>query len=47
MSVGLEGRKELNAHPTWNKTFGPMQKKQSTILNANTMGILLMYLEEF
>lgn len=31
-------------HPTWNSTFGPMQKKQSIIRNANTIGMLLMNL---
>ena len=31
-------------HPTWNSTFGPMQKKQSTTRNAKIIGMLLMYL---
>ena len=30
--------------PTWNKTFGPMQKKQSTMRKAKIMGMLLIYL---
>ena len=32
-------------NPTWNSTFGPMQKKQSMMRNAKTMGMLLMNLE--
>ena len=32
----------FDAHPTWKSTLGPIQKKQSTIRNANTMGILFM-----
>jgi hypothetical protein len=35
---------EMLAYPTWNRTFGPMQKKQSIIRNAKTIGMLLMNL---
>ena len=31
-------------HPTWKSTFGPMQKKQSIIRKANTIGMLLINL---
>ena len=31
-------------HPTWNSTFGPIQKKQSTTRNAKIIGMLFMYL---
>lgn len=32
-------------YPTWNNTLGPMQKKQSMMRNANTIGMLLMNLK--
>ena len=32
------------AHPTWKSTFGPIQKKQSIIRKAKTIGMLLMNL---
>lgn len=35
----------MYTHPTWNKTLGPMQKKQSTMRKAKTIGMLLMYLK--
>lgn len=31
-------------HATWNSTLGPMQKKQSIIRKAKTIGMLLMNL---
>lgn len=33
-------------HPTWNKTLGPIAKKQSTTRNAKISGIELINLEE-
>lgn len=35
---------QKSTHPIWNNTLGPIQKKQSTIRKANTMGIELMNL---
>ena len=40
--AGVWSRKAT--HPTWNRTLGPMQKKQSTIRNANIIGMLLINL---
>ena len=38
-------KKERNdTYPTWNRAFGPIQKKQSTIRNAKTIGMELMNL---
>ena len=37
-------RRTFETNPTWNKTFGPIQKKQSTILKAKIIGILLISL---
>ncbi len=35
---------EMAAYPTWKRTLGPIQKKQSTIRNAKIIGMLLMNL---
>ena len=42
--ISSDNRNWLCTHPTWNSTLGPMQKKQSIIRKANTMGMLLMKL---
>ena len=42
----LQYYEELHAYPTWNKTLGPMQKKQSTMRKAKIIGMLLINLEE-
>jgi len=33
-------------YPTWKRTLGPIQKKQSTMRKANTMGMLFIKLED-
>ena len=42
--ISSDKRNGLCTHPTWNSTLGPMQKKQSMIRNAKTIGMLLMNL---
>ena len=43
----MEQISRLNCtHPTWNNTFGPIQKKQSTTRNAKIIGMLFMYLRK-
>lgn len=44
ISYSLYRAESHDTHPTWKSTFGPMQKKQSIIRKANTIGMLLMNL---